>query len=253
MFSFRFYLYFPHLQKSDASPQISTAFYYRFLQVLVFKFSIFSHGLSASQKGLWYFPKFEAYSETSPGGSNCMTCVTAGKSKPRAATSVQIKIPCAHLLKSRKVRVRSPCKRHWLKSPFRKALLLSDLISIYQLPIYEWALCFFWATAEDFFQFTLLWILAIMIIWKFDLKPLPKVRELLRNELICLETTFFRLSGFSQLWVRKVNFQLYSVHESVFSTTSLDWAWQNYKKVSKRSVSIKNTIAKSCKGVKVFL
>ena len=50
-----------------------------------------------------------AHSEGSPGGSNCTMVVTDGKSRPRAATSVQSSTPELHLLNSRKVAVRTAC------------------------------------------------------------------------------------------------------------------------------------------------
>lgn len=49
------------------------------------------------------------HSAASPGGSNWRMVVTAGKSRPRAATSVQRRTPAAHFVKRRKASVRSAC------------------------------------------------------------------------------------------------------------------------------------------------
>ena len=48
------------------------------------------------------------HSEASPGGSYWMMWVTAGKSRPRAATSVHSSTPAVQREKSRKVCVRTP-------------------------------------------------------------------------------------------------------------------------------------------------
>ena len=49
------------------------------------------------------------HSAASPGGSNCTMSVTAGKSSPRAATSVHSSTPAGALVKARNAAVRSDC------------------------------------------------------------------------------------------------------------------------------------------------
>ena len=55
--------------------------------------------------------KMGDYSDGSPGGSNWTIAVMAGKSSPRAATSVQSSTPAWQRENSRKAVVRSLCAR----------------------------------------------------------------------------------------------------------------------------------------------